>query len=73
MALKDWQEISTTETAEWERTKNKSLVVSYAGNDRYEVELKKYSKQYGTYRDALKSFNSKPEAMAYAKNYMRTH
>lgn len=73
MATKDWKKVSTTEVAEWEKNKNLSLVVGSVGGGNYEVELKKYSPSTGVYRDVLKSSNSKPKAITYAKNYMRSH
>ena len=72
MVLGNWKQVNTYEIAEWERSKNKSLVVSYNGS-KYEVELKKYSEKFGTYRDVLKSFSEKEDALLYAKRYMETH
>lgn len=73
MALKNWKKVKGVSGYQWKKDSKKGVnyISTYSSINKWEVWL---FKEGQTKRDAIfVDFETKPEALAYAKKYMKSH
>lgn len=73
MATKDWKKVKPSnpdlgDLYQWEKGENKRIWIQKTSDDSYWVNALN-----GYYMEKNKRFNTKSQALSFAKSYMRTH